>query len=161
MNYKIISTHRFGKELNVKECLLWIMTKYFLICASKDHVLKGVKQGIAQAGHGRKDLMSKPSKGDWIVYYSSKDTFENGKSYQNFTAIGQITDDEPYQPSNQKQFKPYRRNVDYEVCHEAEIRPLLENLNFIKNKKRWGFYLMSGFREISKEDFEIIAHAMK
>lgn len=74
------------------------MIKYFFICASKDHVLKGVEGGFAQAGHGRKDLMSKPSKGDWVVYYSSKDEFEKGKPLQKFTAIGQIVDDEPYQP---------------------------------------------------------------
>ncbi|MDQ6845960.1 MAG: EVE domain-containing protein [Bacteroidota bacterium] len=136
------------------------MTKYFLICASKDHVLTGVKQGIAQAGHGRKDFISKPSKGDWIVYYSSKDKFEDGKAYQKFTAIGQITDDESYQPDTRKKFKPYRRNVDYKTCNETEIRALIEDLSFIKNKKRWGFYLISGFREISKEDFEVIKHEM-
>ncbi len=137
------------------------MAKYFLIGASKDHVSKGARGGFAQGGHGRKDFMSKPSKGDWVVYYSSKDKFENGKAYQKFTAIGQISDDEPYQPDTQKKFKPYRRNVDYKVCHETEIRPLIENLNFIKNKKRWGFYLIGGFREISKEDFEVIQHAMQ
>ena len=137
------------------------MTKYFLICASKDHVLTGINEGIAQAGHGRKDFISKPSKGDWIVYYSSKDTFIDGNVYQKFTAIGKINDDEPYQPGTPEKFKPYRRNVDYKSCKEAEIRPLIENLGFIKNKKRWGFYLISGFREISKDDFEIIKHAMK
>ena len=135
------------------------MTKYFLICASKDHVMKGVEAGFAQAGHGRKDLMSKPSKGDWIVYYSSKDKFENGKPLQ-FTAIGEITDDEPYQPDTRSTFKPYRRNVKFKKSEEADIRPLLEDLGFIKNKKRWGFYLISGFREITKDDFEVIKHAM-
>ncbi len=74
------------------------MTKYFLICASRDHVLKGVEGGFAQAGNGRKDLMSKPSKGDWIAFYSAKDKFENGKPLQKFTAIGQLVDEEPYQP---------------------------------------------------------------
>jgi len=137
------------------------MIKYFLIVASKDHVLTGVKKGIAQAGHGRKDFISKPTRGDWIVYYSSKDKFEDGKTYQKFTAMGQISDDEPYQPDTKKKFKPYRRNVDYKVCHESQIRPLIEKLSFIKNKKRWGFYLMSGFREISKGDFEVIKHAMQ
>ncbi|MEP6951752.1 MAG: EVE domain-containing protein [Ginsengibacter sp.] len=136
------------------------MAKYFLICASRDHVLMGIDQGIARAGHGRKDFMSKPSKGDWIVYYSSKDKFGDGNLYQRFTAIGKITGDEPYQPGTRGKFKPYRRNVDYKTSHEAEIHPLIENINFIKNKKRWGFYLISGFREISKEDFEIIKHAM-
>ena len=96
-----------------------------------------------------------------VVYYSSKDKFENGKLLQKFTAIGEITDDEPYQPNNQEKFKPYRRNVDYKVCNETEMRPLIDDLSFIKNKKRWGFYLISGFREISKEDFEVIKKAMK
>ena len=136
------------------------MTKYFLICASRDHVLTGVKHNIAQAGHGRKDHVSKMSKNDWFVYYSSKDKFEEGKAYQQFTAIGQITDDEPYQPDTKTNFKPFRRNAEYVTSHDAEIKPLLEKLDFIKNKKRWGFYLIGGFREISKEDFEIIKHAM-
>ncbi|CAA9493437.1 MAG: hypothetical protein AVDCRST_MAG96-1622 [uncultured Segetibacter sp.] len=137
------------------------MTKYFLIGASKDHVLKGVEGGFAQAGHGRKDFMSKPSKGDWIVFYSSKDKFENGKPLQKFTAIGQVVDEEPYQPDNSGIFKPYRRGVEFKNRQEAEIRPLLDRLTFIKNKERWGFYFISGFREISKEDFDVIKSAMK
>jgi len=74
------------------------MTKYFLIVASKDHVLKGVKGGFAQAGHGRKDLMSKPSKGDWLVYYSSKDKFENGKPLQNLRLSGRLLTKNPTNP---------------------------------------------------------------
>lgn len=135
-------------------------TKYFLICASRDHVLKGVADGFAQAGHGRKDLMSKPSKSDWIVLYSAKDNFDNGKTLQKFTALGQIIDEEPYQPSANENFKPYRRNVEFKKLDETDIRPLLAHLSFIKNKKSWGFYLISGFRELSKEDFKIIQHAM-
>lgn len=135
--------------------------KYFLICASKDHVLTGMAGGFAQAGHGRKDLISSPSKGDWIVYYSSKDKLENGKPLQKFTAAGRITDDEPYQPDSSSDFKPYRRNVKYSKIKEAEIRPVIGQLGFIKNKKRWGIYLISGFREISEDDFEIIRQATK
>lgn len=137
------------------------MTKYFLICASKDHVLEGVEGGFAQAGHGRKDFISKPSKGDWVVFYSSKDKFDAGKPLQKFTAIGKVVDEEPYQPNASGSFKPYRHNLKFKNIQEVEIRPLLERLTFIKNKERWGFYLISGFREISKEDFEVIEHAMK
>lgn len=137
------------------------MTKYFLIGASKDHVLKGVEGGFAQAGHGRKDYIGKPSKGDWIIYYSSKNKFEDTKPLQKFTAIGQVIDEEPYQSNTSANFKPYRRKVDFQESNEAEIRPLLDQLSFIKNKKKWGFYLISGFREISKEDFTIIKKAMK
>ncbi|MEO8110780.1 MAG: EVE domain-containing protein [Ginsengibacter sp.] len=136
------------------------MTKYFLIGASKDHVLKGKEGGFAQAGHGRKDYISKPSKGDWIVFYSSKDKFEDTKPFQKFTAIGQVVDEESYQSNTSGDFKPYRRQVEFKESNEAEIRPLLDKLSFIRNKKKWGFYLISGFREISKEDFTIIKKAM-
>ena len=136
-------------------------TKYFLICASRDHVLKGVEGSFAQAGHGRKDLMSKPSKGDWLLFYSARDEYDNGKPLQKFTALGQVIDEEPYQPNADENFKPYRRAVAFKKVAETEIRSLLEQLSFIKNKKRWGFYLISGFRELSKEDFEVIKNAMK
>ena len=136
-------------------------TKYFLIAASRDHVLKGVEGGFAQAGHGRKDLVSKFSKGDWIVFYSAKDKYEAGKPLQKFTALGQVADEEPYQLDGAENFKPYRRKVAFDKVAEIEIRPLLEKLSFIKNKKSWGFYLISGFRELSKEDFEMIQASMK
>ncbi len=137
------------------------MTKYFLIVASKDHILNGVKGGFAQACHGKRDPMSKPQKGDWIVYYSSKELFESNKPFQKFTAIGQIIDDMSEQHVTSENFKPYRRKVDFKKSRDTEIRPLLEKLSFIKNKDKWGFYLMSGFLEISKHDFEIIKTAME
>ena len=136
-------------------------TKCFLIAASRDHVLKSVAGGFAQAGHGRRDLVSRLSKGDWLVFYSAKDRYVDGKPLQKFTAIGQVTDEEPYQSDASENFKPYRRKVSFEKVAETEIRPLLEQLSFIKNKKSWGFYLISGFRELSKADFEIIQSAMK
>jgi len=103
------------------------MIKHFLICATKDHVIHGVKAGFAQAGHGRKDLMSKPAKGDWIIYYSSRDEFEQGKPLQAFTAIGQVTDTAPYQPGNSSGFRPYRRKVKYNKSEETPIRPMIGN----------------------------------
>ena len=136
------------------------MAKYFIIAASRDHVLKGAAGDFAQAGHGRKDFIGKPSKGDWVVFYSSKDKFENGNPLQKFTAIGQVVDEEPYQPTSGS-FKPYRRNVEFKNSREVEIHPLLESLSFMKNKKKWGFYLIGDSREISKEDFNVIKNAMK
>ncbi|WP_462266896.1 EVE domain-containing protein [Mucilaginibacter sp.] len=63
---------------------------------SCDHVLKGVADGFAQAGHERKDLMGKPSKRGWIVFYSAKDGYEAGNPLQKLTALGQVTGEEPY-----------------------------------------------------------------
>ncbi|PSR06399.1 MAG: EVE domain-containing protein, partial [Bacteroidetes bacterium SW_10_40_5] len=70
--------------------------QYFIIVASKDHVEIGVDNEFAQAGHGEKAQIQKLKRNDWIIYYSSKDQYKNGNQCQAFTAIGQVTDNEPY-----------------------------------------------------------------
>jgi hypothetical protein len=37
------------------------------------------------------------SKGDFVIYYSSKHTMNGSEHYQKFTAIGIVKDNEPYQ----------------------------------------------------------------
>lgn len=136
------------------------MSNYFFIGASKDHVLKGKQGGFVQAGHGKKSLVDKLVKGDWFVYYSSKEKFEDKQPYQKFTAIGRIAGDKPYQSEAKSGIQPFRIKATYRNAKDADIRALIDKLEFIKNKKRWGFYIMSGFREISENDFSIIKKAM-
>jgi hypothetical protein len=46
------------------------------------------------------------------------------------------------------------------ACAEAPIQPLIEHLDFIRNKKSWGFTFRRGFFEIAESDFKTIAQAM-
>ena len=36
------------------------------------------------------------------------------------------------------------------------IRPLIQDLSFIKNKVRWGLHFMGGVKQLPKSDFEMI-----
>ncbi|WP_242604602.1 EVE domain-containing protein [Legionella fairfieldensis] len=75
---------------------------------------------------------------DWVVYYSPTVTF-GGKELQSFTALGQIKEKEPYQVDMGNGFCPFRRDVLWLDAQEALITPLLEQLDFTKNKKNWGY----------------------
>ena len=44
--------------------------------------------------------------------------------------------------------------------HALPIKDVLEKRPLIPNKKRWGFYLMSGFREIPYADFDVLRKGM-
>jgi hypothetical protein len=79
---------------------------------------------------------------------------------QAFTAIGQIVDDEPYQVEMTADFRPYRRNVDFVVCKETPIRPLIEELNFIEDKKRWGYKFRFGVFKIDDHDLALLKRTM-
>lgn len=134
---------------------------YWINTISRDHVLKGVEGGFTQAGHGKNTKLKNLEQGDFLVFYSAKTKLENGEPLQMFTAIGQITDSNPYQITVANDFHPWRRDISFFNSQEAAIRPLIESLSFITNKQRWGFPFMRGLFEINQSDFEQIAKAMK
>jgi predicted RNA-binding protein len=136
------------------------MQKYFINVISKDHVLKGVKEGFTQSGHGKEAPLKKLHKDDWIIFYSPKQSLDGNEKLQAFTAIGQVTDDNIFQVEMSPQFKPFRRKVQFEHAKEVSILPLIEKLEFIKDKKRWGFMFRFGLFEISEKDFKTISEKM-
>jgi len=134
--------------------------KYWIIVASKDHAAIGQTQGIAQACHGKIAPLKRMKVNDWVIIYSSKDSFPIGDKYQKFTAIGRVKDEAVYQFAMTDSFKPYRMNITYYDCAEVSILPLVNQLEFIQNKKQWGYPFRFGFFEINGHDFDIIASGM-
>lgn len=136
------------------------MARYWIVVASKNHVMHGVSKGIAQAGHGKRSGLSRMHRGDGIVYYSPKVTYEGNEPLKSFTALGYIEDDEIYQVEESPDFKPFRRRVKYLVTRDVEAAPLVNDLKFIRNKKAWGYVMRFGLIEIPEEDFDLIAGKM-
>ena len=136
------------------------MTKYWINVISKNHVLRGVQEGITQSGHGKEAPLKKMHEGDWIIFYSPKQSLEGDEKLQAFTAIGQMPDDEINQFEMSPTFKPFRRKVVFKDAKEISILPLIEKLDFIKDKKRWGYLFRFGLFEISEKDFQTISNLM-
>lgn len=136
------------------------MAQYWINVISKEHVLLGVKQGITQSGHGKEAPLKRMKKGDWIIFYSPKQSMEGTEKLQAFTAIGQIADDEIFQFEMSPGFKPFRRKVIFKKAKEVPIVPLINDLGFIKDKKRWGFMFRFGLFEIDENDFKLISKKM-
>ena len=136
------------------------MTRYWMAVASKEHVQRGESDGFAQVCHGKKGPLAKMREGDWLIYYSPTVTFGKKDPCQAFTVIGRIATGKPYPFEMSPDFIPWRINVNFEKAQEAEIKPLLEQLSFTKDKIRWGFPFRRGCFEIAEQDFTHIAKAM-
>ena len=134
--------------------------KYWIAVVSKDHVQNGMEMQIMQVCHGKKTPLKRIHKGDYIVFYSPKENRKAKTPFQKFTAIAQATDDEIYQVKMFENFEPFRRKVDFLDCQETAIRPLIEELDFIQNKKRWGYPFRYGLLEISEKDFNLLYSKM-
>lgn len=135
-------------------------TKYWIAVVSKEHTLRGITGRFIQVCHGKQTPLKRMKKGDYLIVYSSKITLEGNEKCQAFTAIGQVKDDNVYQISMSESFKPFRRNIDFFECRESSIIPLINNLEFISNKKSWGFPFRFGFFEINEKDFNLITSKM-
>jgi hypothetical protein len=135
-------------------------TRYWIGVVSRNHVENGVACGIAQVCGGKAYPLKRMKPGDWLIYYSPRTDREGGEAVQAFTAIGRVAGDEVYQFAMSETFVPFRRDINYLPYEEAEIKPLLAQLSFIKDKQRWGFPFHRGHFEINAEDFAVIATAM-
>lgn len=133
---------------------------YWVNTISRDHVKRGVEGGFTQANHGKSQGLKRLKKGDWIVFYSPKTSYKEGEPLQAFTAFGQVKDEELYQLEVAPGFVPWRRNIDFKQCPETPIRPLIDDLSFIKDKTRWGYMFRFGMFQIPAADFELIRNAM-
>ncbi len=132
----------------------------WVIVASKNHVMRGVQAGIAQANHGKAAPLKRMNVGDGVLYYSPKLEFEGNEKLQAFTAIGHVVGEDVYQFDMGGGFVPFRRDVKYINCVDVPIQPLIPHLTFIENKSSWGYLFRFGFFEIPKADFDLIASQM-
>jgi EVE domain len=134
--------------------------KFWIVVVSKDHTMRGVEGYYIQACHGKASPLKRMQKGDWIVVYSPKVKMDESTKSQCFTAIGQVKDNMIYQYKISENFIPYRRNIDFMPSKELSILGLIDQLDFILNKKSWGYPFRYGVLEIGKKDFELISTKM-
>ena len=133
---------------------------YWIGVVSKDHVDVGVAGGFTQLNHGKAGPLERMREGDGFAFYSPRTAHPNGPPLQAFTAIGRVRNGEIFQVETDGSFRPFRRAIEYLPAHEAPIRPLIEELSFIRSKQHWGATFRFGFVRVPEADFARIAAAM-
>jgi len=134
--------------------------KYWIIVASKDHVQRGLAGGFIQANHGKATPLKRMQAGDWVIFYSPKLEYDKPEKCQCFTAIVRVVEDDVYQQDMGGGFVPFRRKVQFLPSNDVSILPLINDLNFIKDKTHWGAPFRFGTLQIPEEDFQLIAEKM-
>jgi hypothetical protein len=135
------------------------MRKSWLAVACARHVRRGRSQGFMQVCHGKGGPLNRIQPGDGVVYYSPSIEMGHKDGFQSFTAIGHVRPGAPYQAEMAPDFHPFRRDVDWLLAEEQPIRPLLDWLDFTR-EKNWGYALRFGLIEIPSVDFDFLVHVM-
>jgi hypothetical protein len=134
--------------------------RYWITVVSRDHTERGVAGGFMQACHGKLQPLKRMSLNDWVIFYSPRQSMLRDEKCQAFTAIGQVIDENIYQFAMAEDFLPFRRNIRFYPCKEVAVAPLIDELEFIANKQRWGAPFRYGFLEIPEGDFNLISKYM-
>ena len=139
-----------------------IVNKNWIVVASAEHARRGRDEmlpGFMQVGHGKLAPLKRVQPGDRVAYYAPTVTFGRQDKFQSFVSIGIVQPGEPY-AFDMGGFVPYRRNVVYAASKEASILPLLDALEFVEDRSRWGYKFRFGLFNINDHDMRLIARAM-
>jgi len=135
--------------------------KNWIAVASAEHVQNGREQGFMQVCHGKGTPLRRLKPNDWIVYYSPTIAFRGKDKLQSFTAIGRVNGSEPYQVDMGNGFCPFRLDVRWFESQEAPISSLINQLDFTKNQRNWGYQFRFGLIAVSEHDMQLISMAMQ
>ncbi len=135
------------------------MPRYYLCTASLDHSKDAQEREICFLGTSE-DIAAEADDGDGIVIYTPTSEYKSGDPVQKFTAIGRIEgEDIISDPIDNGRL--FARRVDYRTsARDADVRPLLSELDFVEDEDNWGVYFRNPKRGISEADWCTIAHAM-
>jgi hypothetical protein len=134
--------------------------RYWIGVVSSDHAAVAVAGGYAQLNHGKAGALERMRAGDGLAFYSPRTAHPDGDPVQAFTAIGRVRAADLYQADAGAGFRPFRIAVDYLPASAAPIRPLLDQLSFIRTKTHWGAAFRYGVVRVPEADFARIAQAM-
>ncbi len=140
------------------------MRHNWIAVACAEHARRGCalpERGFVQVCHGKCAPLQRLAAGDRVAYYAPTLTLGGKDKCQSLVSIGLVREGEPYSLDMGGGFVPYRRDVRYVPAREVSILPLLDRLDFVEDRARWGYKFRFGFFPISEGDMRTIAQAMQ
>jgi hypothetical protein len=132
----------------------------WIAVACATHARRGRDGGYMQVCHGKLAPIRRIRPGDRVAYYAPTVTMGARDTWQRFVSIGLVQAGEPYAFDVGDGFVPHRRDVAYAASQEAPILPLLDTLEFVEDRQRWGYKFRFGLFAVSDHDMRLIAQAM-
>lgn len=125
---------------------------------SAEHVRRAVALGIAQICHGKRGSLSRMQAGDTLIFYSPVQRLGDKMPLRQFTALGEIADDEIWQ-ADEGDFRPFRRRVHYADAGPVDLRSVHGQLH-LTAEANWGYQLRRGLVLLDPHDVNVLRSAM-
>lgn len=140
------------------------MHNNWIAVACAEHARRGCAvpgQGYMQVCHGKCAPLKRVQPGDRVAYYAPTVRMGGKDSLQSFVSLGLVLPGVPYALDMGGGFVPFRRDIAYVTANETPIAPLLDDLEFVEDRTRWGYKFRFGLFQVSEVDMRLIANAMQ
>jgi len=133
--------------------------RFWIGVAAQDKVELAIAGAYVQLNRGRAGPLERMRAGDGFAWYSPRVTSPRGMPLQAFTALGRVRDGGNYHVDTVDGLGAFRPGIEYLQAQPAPIRPLLDQLSFIRSKLHPGAAFRFGFLRVPANDFASIAAA--
>lgn len=140
------------------------MRNNWIAVACAEHARRGAAQpahGFMQVCHGKCTPLKRVLPGDLVTYYAPTHTMGGKDKCQSFVSMGIVQPGVPYAFDMGGGFVSFRRDVVYVPVQAAPVAPLLDRLEFVEDRARWGYKFRFGLFKVSDHDMTLIAQAMQ
>ncbi|MEM6637075.1 MAG: EVE domain-containing protein [Pseudomonadota bacterium] len=136
------------------------MQRYWIAVAHRKQALAAASAGVVAVSHGKEAPLRKLSTGDGGIYYAPKSDFE-GETVQAFVALARVTGaDTSERTMPGSPFRPFGRDAESQKIIETPLRPMLEDLGFVRSPRHRGMAFLRPFFEIENADYQHSTAAM-
>ena len=136
----------------------------WIAVACAEHAQRGrdhAPVGFMQVCHGKGGPLRRLHPDDVVAYYAPTTAMGGKDRLQSFVSLGLVAPGQPYQADMGGGFVPFRRDLRYLKAEPAPIAPLLDTLDFVDDRRHWGYKFRFGLFEVSVHDMVLIAQAMR
>ena len=134
--------------------------RYWIAVVARDRAERARADGFAELNGGRAGMLELLRAGDGFVTYAPRATEDRGEPVQAFITLGFVCDGTLQHVADAAGSLVFRMRIDYLDGAPAPVKPLLDELTFIRNRQHWGAAFRFGALRIGAVDFARIAAAM-
>ena len=144
------------------------MARRWIVTVSEDNLQETLKHNLIGLPQRRRNLVKRVQPGDTVVFYIGKKRAGYGgpkASVSQFGPIAEVTGEEFFSDApiwGSKGGETFPSRVPISVRAEGRISAadVIPQLNFVRDKDKWGLYFLTGIREISEEDYKTLLAAI-
>jgi predicted RNA-binding protein len=135
----------------------------WIVCITNDNLRISLREKVIGFAETKSAVLKSFGPGDLIVFYVSRESLSSTKRVGKFIGLAKVVSQSYHSATPMWNHGVFPQRIDIEPISEksCDVKTLLGQLRFIKNKANWGASLLAGILKVPDDDFDLIRENMQ